>query len=194
MLTDNSVVYDKNYVSPLHEDYLNETLYFKMKKHFPKELTFPERFDLHFNEECFKEGIKLGDRKETDINRLDLIFKRNLPKAFTSPKYGKVIDVGCYLYNNLQFGYYNEKEDVAHYFHFYPLNTPTKIMIEVYDQNKEWDPNHTDYRLRGRIQYTSRHINCAGVYYEHGGYLYIPKSDQDAFGYPKRPYSKHKDN
>lgn len=203
MQTDNSIKYDENYVSPLHEDCINETLYFKMKQHFPKELTFPERFNLHFNEKCFKDGRSINRKDQSTLfypqdqeatGRLALVLKRNLPKSFISPKHGEIIDVCGELYNNLQFGYYNEKEDVEHYFHFYPLNSQTKIMIEAYDQDQEWDPNHKDFRLRGRIQYATRHTNSAGVYYDNWGYLYIPKSDQDTFGYPKRPYSKIKEN
>ena len=178
-----------------NRDELRNELYYNAQKNFPGQLRFPERFNLKFDEKCFKEGRSVARKDQSTlffpqdeeaVGRLALVLKNNLPKAFRSPKYQGVIGVCGELYDNLQFGYYCEEKDIEYYFHFYTLTRQAKIKIETYDQDKEFTKGRHEFTLRSRIQYATRYTNSAGAYFELWGYLYIPKKDQDPFGYPKR--------
>ena len=185
----------KEGITEYNRDELRDELYYNARKNFPGQLTFPERFNLKFDEKCFKEGRSIARRDQSTLffpqdeeaeGRLALVLKNNLPKAFRSPKHQRVIDVCGELYDNLQFGYYCKEKDLEYCFHLYALNEGTRSQIISYDCNPLYSKESHEFTLKARIQYAVRYTNSEGAYFDLWGYLYIPKKDQDKHGNLKR--------
>jgi len=174
-----------------HPDLLDE-LYHKVKKKFPDELPFPERFNLKLSEEIFNNGNirnrKPDTRKIVDFqgnlireepitvieypieSRLDKAIKNSFPKSFNPFSH-----VYSERYENIQIGTANKDRDIEYNFHFNPLDKRVHTILLAYDTRKVYAKSFYGDTLRVRIRYAQRISNCEGLRFDCYGYIYIPK-------------------
>ncbi|MXV76049.1 hypothetical protein F4Z99_17465 [Candidatus Poribacteria bacterium] len=171
---------------------LRNDLYRKVRKNFPNELPFPERFNLKLTEASFEEGnirLKKSDTQkivdwqgnpieEKPItvleyqapSRLDCAIRNSFPKSFNPLNV-----VHSYFYNNIEVGTSDESLDLEYNLTLHPADKRVETMLLAFDINEVYHKSFYGDTLKIRIQYAERIVNSAGPRFDLYGYIYIPQ-------------------
>ena len=171
---------------------LRDDLYTKVRKNFPGELPFPERFNLKLTEDSFNKGkIRLKKKDTQKIvdwkgnlieekpitvlkyeapSRLDCAIKNSFPKSFNPLNL-----VHSYHYDNIEISTNDEDLDLEYNLTLYPADKRVETMLLAFDINEAYHKSFYGDTLKVRIQYAERIVNSAGPRFDMYGYIYIPK-------------------
>ena len=166
---------------------LKEERYYKQQEKYPKELYFPQYFNIKLDKVSFQQGKQWG---QNDENRFAIAIHKNIPKKFDLQTFKDKTRIQASVFtqvfsnndqtvktesSNIQFGTYNKELDLEYYFHFSAIDKQTQDKIFRFERTGNWHPRSFGQNpLRFKIQYATRYTNSAGSYWQLYGYIYIP--------------------